>query len=338
MRKKTFAYDVDLSRTLTILTWQVGRELTIRKGHFYRRELTDTIHSIAKTVIDRGFTTKTRVNRCLQALLKSCFEYVACYDESSRASGQAFSSIFLRQVDDSATFHLYKQLSPTWREGLNRHCASSGGLTVDSTHDYDKDKFTGAPMGFKVNIRSYEALKSSLENHIVDIAARAKLKPTGEEWSLFFDGNKDRADHFATVGTEGTSSSTDSPHASNTSTDIDTSDDSFEANFSNVTVEANDSDSSERMNLETEAVLVRPSNDDTFFLHSPLKKHSRLPVFESILPTENSSSRIDSSPVPYFEDEPETHLPGLRSLHDQSNAVFVNCMGDPSTVPIYSLF
>ena len=113
LRKKACLYEVDTSRSISIVTWLVGRILSCRKGHFTRQELQTNIHNIVSPQIDSNQITRTKVNRCMQIILNSCFHYVIPKpDGFDEASAKKFASDFAASSIDDA--NLLDDLPAPW--------------------------------------------------------------------------------------------------------------------------------------------------------------------------------------------------------------------------------
>jgi hypothetical protein len=114
LRKKACLYEVDTSRSISIVTWLVGRILSCKKGHFTRQELQTNIHNIVSPQIDSNQITRTKVNRCMQIILNSCFHYVIPKpDGFDEASAKKFASDFLTSSKEDS--HLLDELPAPWK-------------------------------------------------------------------------------------------------------------------------------------------------------------------------------------------------------------------------------
>jgi len=76
LRKKACLYEASTSYAIAVVTWQVGRELALRQGYFSRQCLQSGVHDMVQHFIDSKFITRTKVNRCMQIILNSCFHYI----------------------------------------------------------------------------------------------------------------------------------------------------------------------------------------------------------------------------------------------------------------------
>ena len=111
LRKKACLYEAGTSYAIALVTWLVGRSLTINSGYFSRQELQYGVHQVVSDVIDSRSITRTKVNRCMQIILNSCFHYIIPHpddDESSKRFRKRFSE---RSTNDS---HLLHNLDPPW--------------------------------------------------------------------------------------------------------------------------------------------------------------------------------------------------------------------------------
>jgi hypothetical protein len=77
LRKKACLYEAGgTSYAIALVTWLVGRELALKTGYFTRQELQYGVHNVVGEIIDSGSITRTKVNRCMQIILNSCFHYI----------------------------------------------------------------------------------------------------------------------------------------------------------------------------------------------------------------------------------------------------------------------
>ena len=84
------------------MTWLVGRELALEYGYFSRQHLQSGVHACVAEKIDSGTITRTKVNRCMQIILNSCFHYIIPRPDGSEENGEAFRDTFAADaVDDS---------------------------------------------------------------------------------------------------------------------------------------------------------------------------------------------------------------------------------------------
>ena len=77
LRKKACLYEAGgTSYAISMVTWLVGRSLALKTGYFTRQELQFGVHSVVNDIIESGSITRTKVNRCMQIILNSCFHYI----------------------------------------------------------------------------------------------------------------------------------------------------------------------------------------------------------------------------------------------------------------------
>jgi hypothetical protein len=192
LRKKACLYEVDTSRAISVVTWLVGRSLSCLFGHFTRQELQTHIHGIVSSQIDMNLITRTKVNRCMQIILNSCFHYVipkpGGFDETSaRFKAETFTK---EVVDDR---HLLGTLAGVW-SGLESNFAKfveeterSKRLNLKRDGDAADDPNT-VLLCFNDNIRSANDVIFSHNEFIRDIAIANNLRMTPEDWRFFYRG------------------------------------------------------------------------------------------------------------------------------------------------------
>jgi hypothetical protein len=120
LRRKACLYEPDTSRAVALVTWLVGKELALEHGYFSRQQLQAGVHACVTSKIDSGVITRTKVNRCMQIILNSCFHYIIPRPDGTEESGETFRSVFAKEVDESpesfnATI-LLDMLPQPWRE------------------------------------------------------------------------------------------------------------------------------------------------------------------------------------------------------------------------------
>lgn len=218
LRQSSFLYEKDTSQAIILMAWLVGRSMSLRNGYFYRKDMTKGVHAVVAPLIDSGFITTTRVNRCLQLVLKSSFDYILPRQDGIQACGSYFSTHFSLTVsdvlDDEANNTLLNSLPSPWRDldftiaanteayaqphGNDMTRGEMEPVTVDTENRVaDKKVQTKPPvlMCFVDNVRSLKCLLRNHDERIRDVADEAKLHLTEKEWSSFFSGKTDEDSH-----------------------------------------------------------------------------------------------------------------------------------------------
>ena len=114
LRKKACLYEPDTSRAVALVTWLVGRELALRHGYFSRQQLQSGVHACVSKKIDSGTITRTKVNRCMQIILNSCFHYIIPRPDGSEENGNAFREGFAANTQDDTD--LLTALPEPWND------------------------------------------------------------------------------------------------------------------------------------------------------------------------------------------------------------------------------
>lgn len=112
LRKKACLYEPGTSRAIALITWLVGRNLALTLGYFSRQRLQAGVHAVVANKIDSGMITRTKVNRCMQIILNSCFHYIIPRPDGTEENGEAFRQSFMQTVEDDT--HLLKSLPSPW--------------------------------------------------------------------------------------------------------------------------------------------------------------------------------------------------------------------------------
>lgn len=116
LRKKACLYETETSQAVALVTWLVGRELALEFGYFSRQQLQSGVHACLASKIEAGNITRTKVNRCMQIILNSCFHYIIPRPDGKEEKGDSFRELFaLRAEDDS---QLVQMLAPPWDDLL----------------------------------------------------------------------------------------------------------------------------------------------------------------------------------------------------------------------------
>lgn len=227
LRKKACLYEPDTSRSVALVTWLVGRELALEFGFFSRQQLQSGVHACVSDKIDSGIITRTKVNRCMQIILNSCFHYIIPRSDGSEEKGDVFRGSFLRTVQDDSL--LLQYLPAPWnnlevdRESIllasmaeeeerlhhphktDSSPKSSPRMTSveapsspgkDSKGFDDGDSKRAVLLCFNENVRSAEDVFRCHNEFIRDTANAAHLQLTAQEWRSFFGREAARAPYL----------------------------------------------------------------------------------------------------------------------------------------------
>jgi hypothetical protein len=211
LRKKACLYEPDTSRAVALVTWLVGRELALEYGFFSRQQLQAGVHSCVTDKIESGAITRTKVNRCMQIILNSCFHYIIPRPDGTEENGDAFRYMFEKQVDDDS--FLLEMLPDPWKgirvDRDNVLCATadcdneqpvtpqhsprlsstspdkspSGKESVGDESDQHK---RAVLLCFNENVRKAEDVFRCHNEFIRDTAHASHLQLSSHEWRLFF--------------------------------------------------------------------------------------------------------------------------------------------------------
>ena len=218
LRKKACLYEPDTSRAVALITWLVGRELALEYGFFSRQQLQAGVHSCVATKIESGAITRTKVNRCMQIILNSCFHYIIPRPDGSEENGNMFRGIFETEVEDDS--FLLQVLPMPWsdlivdREGILEASAAELEVKVVSTKksspantpknsprlapvdkaspgresvdDEHGDHKRAVLLCFNENVRCAEDVFRCHNEFIRDTAHASHLQMSSQEWRLFF--------------------------------------------------------------------------------------------------------------------------------------------------------
>jgi len=220
LRKKACLYEPGTSRAIALATWLVGRRLALAHGYFSRQQLQSGVHAAAASKIENGVITRTKVNRCMQIILNSCFHYIIPRPDGSEEKGDAFQGAFAeRAVDDG---HLLQELPSPWDDVVIDDKLVENALqrSAEKTDDEDeetpssgrgrqakkrgfsppsdvKDGVAGVSgagskravlLCFNENVRSAEDVFRCHNEFIRDAAHSANLQLTAQDWRSFFSG------------------------------------------------------------------------------------------------------------------------------------------------------
>ncbi|KAL3778285.1 hypothetical protein ACHAWO_006853 [Cyclotella atomus] len=213
LRKKACLYEPDTSSAVALVTWLVGRRLAISHGFFSRQQLQWGVHSCVASKIKEGHVTRTKVNRCMQIILNSCFHYIIPRSDGSEESGDLFREMFQKNAANDE--QMLQSLPPPWHnlslEALNLDEGSfdptEGGSDDDASHQsprkQGKHSSTTSHAGesidsgkrsvllcFNENIRSAADVFRCHNEFIRDVAHASNLNLSIDDWKLFFAGSK----------------------------------------------------------------------------------------------------------------------------------------------------
>lgn len=212
LRKKACLYEPDTSSAVALITWLVGRRLAITHGFFSRQQLQLGVHSCVATKIKEGHVTRTKVNRCMQIILNSCFHYIIPRSDGSEESGDLFRQTFLKNnVNDE---QLLQTLPPPWHN-LNLEAIDTEERSLDATEGSDDEASQQSPRNqgkhssttshagestdsgkrsvllcFNENIRSASDVFRCHNEFIRDVAHAANLYLSIDDWKMFLSGSK----------------------------------------------------------------------------------------------------------------------------------------------------
>lgn len=209
LRKKACLYEAGTSRAIALVTWLVGRKLALEKGYFSRQLLQSGVHAVVGQKIDSGLVTRTKVNRCMQIILNSCFHYIIPRPDGIEESGATFRESFNDEVDDDS--YLISHLDAPW-DNLDLSLAENACEEDDEDDDTSKDGSTKRQvlLCFNENVRSAEDVLRCHNDFIRDAAISANLCLTAEDWRNFFS-RKDEDCSFTSSTLESITSVTNSP-------------------------------------------------------------------------------------------------------------------------------
>ena len=204
LRKKACLYEPGTSQAIALITWIVGRGLALQQGYFTRQHLQSGVHLAVADKIDSGFITRTKVNRCMQCILNSCFHYIIPRPDGSEEKGDTFQVLFSRTVFDDT--HLIRSLPSPWGDiklDLEHLFESIKLDEVNGKDEYENEHLDHEGLGdanrrpvllcFNDNVRSAEDVLRCHNEFIRDAAISANLVLTAEEWRSFFSRVDDDA-------------------------------------------------------------------------------------------------------------------------------------------------
>ena len=208
LRKKACLYEAGTSRAIALVTWLVGRNLALHDGYFSRQRLQAGVHAVVARKIDSGMITRTKVNRCMQIILNSCFHYIIPKPDGTEENGDAFCDSFKDTVVND--MHLLKSLLPPWNDldvtqadkvtqqkELEVPLSPKGNGKGDgkkkggSTSNPDPQTKRLVLLCFNENVRSAEDVLRCHNDFIRDAAITSNLHLTSDEWRYFFSRKDD---------------------------------------------------------------------------------------------------------------------------------------------------
>ena len=202
LRKKACLYEPVTSFAISLITWHVGRGLALSRGYFTRQQLQAGVHACVACKIQDGHVTRTKVNRCMQVILNSCFHYIIPRPDGSEECSKAYRAVFLREAADEQ--YAVGTLPPPWNDlnlpsmieveaitpfhdgedDENKPDASGGGASV-ADESFDSGGKRSVLLCFNENIRSAADVFRSHNEFIRDVAHTGKLNLSPEEWQSF---------------------------------------------------------------------------------------------------------------------------------------------------------
>lgn len=216
LRKKACLYEPVTSFAISLITWHVGRGLALTRGYFTRQQLQAGVHSCVAVKIDEGHVTRTKVNRCMQVILNSCFHYIIPRSDGSDECGKAYRTVFLREAADEQ--YAVGTLPPPWND-LNLPSITEIEEANTKFHDGEDNDHENKPepggkpqskdcssasvadesldsggkrsvlLCFNENIRSAADVFRSHNEFIRDVAHTGNLNLSPEEWQSFSWGS-----------------------------------------------------------------------------------------------------------------------------------------------------
>eukprot|EP00522_Entomoneis_paludosa_P013221 CAMPEP_0172455424 /NCGR_PEP_ID=MMETSP1065-20121228/12058_1 /TAXON_ID=265537 /ORGANISM="Amphiprora paludosa, Strain CCMP125" /LENGTH=1007 /DNA_ID=CAMNT_0013207885 /DNA_START=515 /DNA_END=3538 /DNA_ORIENTATION=+ len=233
LRKKACLYEPDTSRAVALATWLVGRVLALEHGYFSRQQLQAGVHACVAGKIDSGVITRTKVNRCMQIILNSCFHYIIPRPDGTEENGDAFRFVFANEVADD--IRLLRELPAPWNDlsvdrdvvleasaadlegksfegkSLKTSPGSApvtpqsspklGSIPAENTSpkprdDLDHDSKRAVLLCFNENVRCAEDVFRCHNEFIRDTAHASGLQLSSSEWRAFFGKEAAGAPHL----------------------------------------------------------------------------------------------------------------------------------------------
>lgn len=195
LRKKACLYEPGTSRAIALITWLVGRKLALSYGYFSRQHLQSGVHAVVAEKIDSGMITRTKVNRCMQIILNSCFHYIIPRPDGTEESGDSFRETFASNVSDE--MDLLKMLPRPWHDlKVSDDCLIGKNDDMKDNSKELRDENSSMAkrvvlLCFNENVRSAEDVLRCHNDFIRDAAITGKLQLSAEEWWQFFSIKED---------------------------------------------------------------------------------------------------------------------------------------------------
>lgn len=224
LRKKACLYEPETSRAVALVTWLIGRELAIAQGYFSRQQLQAGVHACVASKIESGAITRTKVNRCMQIILNSCFHYIIPRPDGTEESGESFRAVFSAEMKDDRP--LLATLAAPWNDltvdSKMVLLASTQGLespkksafetpdsspklgSINEKHSPGRDSHDGSEarravlLCFNDNVRSAEDVFRCHNEFIRDTARSCNLQLSSNEWKQFF--GREAANTWGNIG------------------------------------------------------------------------------------------------------------------------------------------
>lgn len=233
LRKKACLYEPDTSRAVALVTWLVGKELALEYGFFSRQQLQSGVHECVSDKINSGIITRTKVNRCMQIILNSCFHYIIPRSDGSEEKGDSFRKVFAKSVEGDSS--LLQHLPTPWNDlAVSRRAVIDAANTEEHGRHEKKEehgrhlKSFSTPKSspklssttperspgrehpeadvheskravllcFNENVRSAEDVFRCHNEFIRDTANAAQLQLSAQEWRKFFGREAARAPYL----------------------------------------------------------------------------------------------------------------------------------------------
>lgn len=233
LRKKACLYEPNTSRAVALVTWLVGRLLALEFGFFSRQQLQSGVHACVSNKIEAGTITRTKVNRCMQIILNSCFHYIIPRSDGTEEKGDYFRDSFSETVEDDSL--LLQELPEPWNDLVvdrdtvihailqdveeknahqpsaafqspstsPRHSPKLGSMSAEKNPeryfiDGEKEEASkrAVLLCFNENVRSAEDVFRCHNDFIRDTANASHLQLSAQEWAQFFGADALRDPHF----------------------------------------------------------------------------------------------------------------------------------------------
>jgi len=229
LRKKACLYEPNTSRAVALVTWLVGRLLALEFGFFSRQQLQSGVHACVSNKIEAGTITRTKVNRCMQIILNSCFHYIIPRSDGTEEKGDYFRDSFSETVQDDSV--LLNELPEPWNDlVVDRNTVIHAILqdveerNTHQTYTSSESPSTSPKLGsmnaernperylsdgekeeaskravllcFNENVRSAEDVFRCHNDFIRDTANASHLQLSAQEWGQFFGLEAFQGPHF----------------------------------------------------------------------------------------------------------------------------------------------